>query len=216
MGKSSGDPKLKRRHHTVPRLLLRRFADGKRLLPVPLDGDAQRLVGIADVTVHNDFYSMRGENGQLDDSVESLLAELEGKSAAVIRKAVDDGVWPLPLEQRAVHAEWIAAQYARIPAARKASNEIGDYCGKIMTAMEGKPGIRRRLEAVATGPVSDEEVDAAWAELTDFDGYYAEMSVNGHMVSMGTPWRRRTRSSWLVHGVSSSSSAAPCSFRIIR
>lgn len=185
MGKPPNGAKLKRRHHTVPRLLLRRFADGKRLLRVPLDGGAQRLVGIADVTVHNDFYSMRDENGQLDDSVENLLAELEGKAAMVIRMVVDDGVWPLPLEQRAILAEWIAAQHARIPAARKVNNEIGDYCGKLMIAMGGKPEIRRRLEAVATGPVSDEDVETAWAELTDFDGYCAEMSVNGHMVSMG-------------------------------
>lgn len=176
---------MKRRHHTVPRLLLRRFADGKRLTRVPLDGGPRRLVGIADVTVHSDFYSMRDENGELDDTVENLLADVEDKAAGAIRKAIDDGVWPLPIEERAVLAEWIAAQHVRIPAARTAHNEMADHLGKVMIAMGGRPEIRRHLEENATEPVSDEEVEALWAEVTDFDGYYAEMSVNDHMLSMG-------------------------------
>lgn len=184
MSKSSGKSKLKRRHHTVPRLLLRRFADGEQIIRVPLDGGERRLVGIADVTVHRDFYSMRDESGQLDDTVEDLLAELEGKAAKVIRKVIG-GVWPLPIEERAVLAEWIAAQHARIPAARTAHNEMADHLGKVLIAMGGKPEIRRHLEEDATGPVSDEEVEALWAEVTDFDSYSAEMSVNDHVLSMG-------------------------------
>ncbi len=151
---------------------------------VPLDGSERRPVGIADVTVHRNFYSMRDENGQLDDTVEDLLAELENKAARVIRQVVG-GLWPLPIEHRAVLAEYIAAQHARIPAARTVNDEIGDHLGKVVIAMGGKPEIRTRLEENATEPVSDEEVDAVWAEVTDFDGYYAEMSVNDHMLSMG-------------------------------
>ncbi|MBD0746175.1 DUF4238 domain-containing protein [Streptomyces sp. CBMA152] len=184
MSESSGKSKLKRRHHTVPRLLLRRFADGQRIMRVPLEGGERRLVGIADVTVHRDFYSMLDENGQLDDTVEDLLAELEGKAAKVIREVID-GSWPLPIGERAVLAEWMAAQNARIPAARKAHNEMADHLGKVVIAMGGKPEIRRRLEETSTEPVSDEQVDALWDELTDFDSYYAEMSVNDHMASMG-------------------------------
>lgn len=70
----------------MPRLLLRRFADGEQIVRVPLDGGERRQVGIADVTVHRDFYSMRGEGGQFDDTVENLLADLEGKAAKIIRK----------------------------------------------------------------------------------------------------------------------------------
>lgn len=197
MGESS--KKLKRRHHTVPRLLLRRFADGELIMRVPLDGGERRPVGIADVTVRRDFYSMRGENGQLDDSVEDLLSELENKAARIIRQVVG-GLWPLPTEDRAVLAEYIAVQHARIPAARTVNNEIGDYLGKVMIAMGGRPEIRRRLEEKATGPVSDNEVEAVWAEVTDFDGYYAEMPVNDHMLSMGqsmaTAYQVFTARSW--------------------
>lgn len=151
---------------------------------VPLGGGERRLVGIADVTVQRDFYSMLDENGQLDDTVEDLLGELEGKAAKVIRE-VTAGAWPLPVAERAVLAEWMAAQYARIPAARKARNEMADHIGKAVIATGGKLEIRRRLEETSTEPVSDEQVDALWDELTDFDSYYAEMSVNEHMASMG-------------------------------
>ncbi|MFD8472017.1 DUF4238 domain-containing protein [Streptomyces globisporus] len=184
MGESSKKPKLKRRHHTVPRLLLRRFADGEQIIRVPLDGGERRSVGIADVTVRRDFYSMLDQDGQLDDTVEDLLAELEDKAAKVIRKVVN-GAWPLETEDRDVLTEWIAAQHARIPAARAANNEIADHIGKAMIAMGGKPEIRRRLEKTSAEPVSDERVEALWEELTDFEGYYAEMPVNDHMAAMG-------------------------------
>jgi hypothetical protein len=51
--------------------------------------------------------------------------------------------------------------------------------------MGGKPEIRKRLEGNAAEPVPDEKVEALWEELTDFEGYYAEMSVNDHMAAMG-------------------------------
>ncbi|MFD3729532.1 DUF4238 domain-containing protein [Streptomyces sp. NPDC058671] len=183
MGKSSSKSKLKRRHHTVPRLLLRRFADGEQIVRVPLDGGERRQVGIADVTVHRDFYSMRGEGGQLDDTVENLLADLEGKAAKIIRK-IAQGVWPLAVEERAVVAEWIAAQHARIPAARTAQNEMADHLGKILIAMGGKPEIRRHLEEEEGRTVVDEGVEEMWESLTDFDSYSAELSVNEHVVYM--------------------------------
>ncbi|MEV8017762.1 DUF4238 domain-containing protein [Streptomyces sp. NPDC086554] len=183
MSNSSGKSQLKRRHHTVPRLLLRRFADGEQLIRVPLNGGERRPVGIGDVTVHRDFYSTRDASGQLDDTVEDLLSKLEGKAAWVLHKVID-GTWPLPIEERAVLAEWIAAQHARIPAARKAHNEIADHINKVLIAVGGKPEIRRRLDESSTGPVSNEKVEALWRELTDFDGYYAEKSVNDHILSM--------------------------------
>jgi hypothetical protein len=151
---------------------------------VPLDGGERRSVGLADVTVRRDFYAMVDQEGQLDDTVEHLLAELEDKAAKVIRKVIN-GAWPLPIDERAVLAEWIAAQHTRIPAARARNNEIADHLGKALTAMGGKPEIRKRLEENAAEPVPEKKVEALWEELTDFEGYYAEMSVNDHMAAMG-------------------------------
>lgn len=184
MGTNPGKQKLKRHHHTVPRLLLRRFADGKRIVRVPLDGGEPKSIGIGDATVRSHFYSMQDATGQRDDAIENLLAELEDQAARVITKVIAEGVWPLPLDDRAVLGEWVAAQTARIPAARQANNEIADQLLKIQIAAGGKPEVRRRMEAQREGPVSEEEVEAAWVELTDFSSYYVELPVNDHLLSM--------------------------------
>ncbi|SPE99989.1 DUF4238 domain-containing protein [Streptomyces sp. MA5143a] len=184
MGTNPGKQKLKRHHHTVPRLLLRRFADGKRIMRVPLDGSEPKPIGIGDATVRSHFYSMQDETGQRDDSIENLLADLEDQAARVIAKVIDEHVWPLPIDDRAVLGEWVAAQSARIPAARKANNEIADQLLKMEIAAGGKPEVRRRMEAQGKGPVSDEDVEATWAELTDFSGYFVELPVNDHLLTM--------------------------------
>ncbi|MBY8866639.1 DUF4238 domain-containing protein [Streptomyces sennicomposti] len=185
MSTDPGKQKLKRHHHTVPRLLLRRFADGKRIMRVPLDGSGPKPIGIGDATVRSHFYSMQDKTGQRDDTIENLLADLEDQTARVITKIVAEHVWPLSIADRAVLGEWVAAQYARIPAVRQANNEIADQLLKMAIAIGGKPEARRRMEAQSDGPVSDEEVDAAWAELSDFSSYYVELPVNDHLITMG-------------------------------
>jgi len=199
MSKSSAK-KLKRHHHTVPRLLLRRFADGKQIMRVPLDGSEPKSIGIGDATVRSHFYSMQDETGQRDDTIENLLADLEDQAARVISKVIAERVWPLPIADRAVLGEWVAAQYARIPAVRQANNEIADQLLKMEIAVGGKPEVRRRMEAQGEGPVTDEEVDAAWAELTDFSSYYVELPVNDHLLTMGnamaTAYERMMVRSW--------------------
>lgn len=204
MGKNPGKQKLKRRHHTVPRLLLRRFADGERLVRVPLGGGEPRTVGVGDVTVRRDFYSMRTEDGQLDDTVENLLSELEDQAARVIQKIIKDRLRPLPVDDRAILGQRIAAQHVRIPAVRRANNEIFDQLTKIMIAAGGKPEMRRLLEDHSGEPVTDEEVDAMWQEMTDFASYEAELSVNDQMLMMGrsmeTAYNAMMNRSWGLCG----------------
>ncbi|MBL1104910.1 DUF4238 domain-containing protein [Streptomyces sp. 5-8] len=202
MSTDPGKQKLKRHHHTVPRLLLRRFADGKRIMRVPLDGSGPKPIGIGDATVRSHFYSMQDATGRRDDTIENLLADLEDQAARVITKIIAERVWPLPIADRAVLGEWVAAQYARIPAVRQANNEIADQLLKMEIAIGGKAEVRRRMEAQGDGPVSDEEVDAAWAELTDFSSYYVELPVNDHLLTMGqamaTAYKAVMARSWKV------------------
>lgn len=200
MGTNPSKQKLKSHHHTVPRLLLRRFADGKQIVRVPLDGGEPKTIGIADATVRSHFYSMQDKTGQRDDTIENLLGDLEDQAARVITKVISERVWPLPMADRAILGEWVAAQYARIPAVRQANNEIADQLLKMQIAAGGKPEVRRRMEALDKGPVSDEEVDAAWAELSDFSSYYVELPVNDHLLTMAnamaTAYDRMMARSW--------------------
>lgn len=184
MGKSS-KKKLKRHHHTVPRFHLRRFADGERLIRVPIDGSNPRLVGVSDAAVHKDFYSFRGADGQLDDFVEDALAEMEDDAARVLRMVVDDHHWPLPADARKVMAYWVAAQHLRVPARRQAGNEIADHLLKVVAAAGGKPAWRQHTENVAGGPVADNEVDRAWEQVANLSDYTIQVSTAEHLRVMG-------------------------------
>lgn len=128
---------------------------------------------------------MQDKTGQRDDTIENLLADLEDQAARVITKIIAEHLWPLPRADRAVLGEWVAAQYARIPTVRQANNEIADQLLKKEIAIGGKSEVRRRMEAQGEAPASDEEVNAAWAELSDFSSYYVELPVNDHLLTMG-------------------------------
>ena len=186
MGKPRRRPPSSRRQHTVPRFYLKRFADvDERIVRVPIDvGQDPRLCGIKDVAVRNDFYSFPDGTGQLDDSVEVALSKLEGEAARVFRIVVEGHCWPLPAGERKTMAEWVAAQFLRVPAKRQAANEVFDHLTKTMMAIEGRNGLRERLEADSGGPVSDEEVEQRWAEKTDFSSYTVEPPVVHHLASL--------------------------------
>jgi len=185
MAKSAGK-KLKRHHHTVPRFYLKRFADAHGLfMRVPIDGGESRRIGVGDATVRKDFYSFRDEDGHLNDSVEDALSDMEGAAAKVLRMVVDQDIWPLPEDAREVMCTWLAFQHLRVPARRQATNEMADHLLKTLFAAGGRHGVRQRLEEAAGGPVSDEEVERAWAEGTDFSSYELETNNAGHLVTMG-------------------------------
>ena len=177
--------KPKRHHHTVPRFYLRRFADGERLVRVPIDGGPSRIVGVSDAAVRKDYYSFRGDEGQLDDSVEEALSKLEDDAARVLRRILDEDLWPLPGDARKVMADWVAVQHLRVPARRQAHDEIAEHLLKLMIAAGGKPGLRQRMEEAAGGPVPDRDVEETWAQVSDFSSYTIKASVAEHLGQMG-------------------------------
>lgn len=52
-------------------------------------------------------------------------------------------------------------------------------------AMGGKPGLRSRMEELAKGPVADDEVERAWAEVSDFSNYEVRSDNAEHLSLMG-------------------------------
>lgn len=171
----------------MPKFYLQRFADERRqLMRVPLSGGPAHRLSIDDATVQKDFYSFEDTSGQLNDSVEDALGEMEGEAAEVFRMVVDRQVWPLPQAERMKLAEWAAIQHVRGPAFRRASNQVFDALSKILFAAGGKPELRRYLEEVEGRPVTDDEVDEMWEEMTDFDKYSVEPVTGDHLTTMGT------------------------------
>jgi hypothetical protein len=185
MTRSSGR-QVKRRHHTVARFYLQRFANDRgQLVRVELPGVRRHRISVNDATVQRDFYLAELEDGSVSDVAEDLLSELEGQAAPAIRELVDNRTWPVPDDARVAISGWAAAQHLRSPAVRRAGDDIADALLKLQIAVGGKPQLRRILEERAGEPVSDAEVDAAWAIHTDFDSYKVRAHPNRHLRMMG-------------------------------
>ncbi|MFI5864661.1 DUF4238 domain-containing protein [Streptomyces sp. NPDC051546] len=175
----------KRRHHTVPRFHLARFANSKnQLMRVELPGVKRHLLSIDNATVEKDFYLIEIDDGSPSDAVEDALSELEGQAATALRTLADQHIWPIPEEVRRPIAAWAAIQYLRTPAARQAGNDIADAALKLSIALGGRPQMRAALESVEGRSVTYAEVDEMWALMTDFEDYKYEAHQNLHIHSM--------------------------------
>lgn len=174
--------KRKRRHHTVPKMHLRRFADERdQLVRVVLPGDHRHPLSIGDASVENDFYMLEFEDGTLTDEFEDFCGTIETAAAEAVRDVVDAGVWPIRGETRTAVAMWAALQYLRTPAVRQQGDEIADTMFKLQIAAGGRRQLRHILEQQAGGPVSDAVVDECWRGLSDFDAYQVRTHTNQHM-----------------------------------
>ena len=121
----AGDQK-RRRNHTVQAALLQRFTDSHgRLTRVPLEGNPHR-VRYQDATVIKDFYTIRTEDGSIDDSFERSLADLEAPLGPALRALIDEACWPIPPETRSYLARWITLQLLRTPFFRSFGDSMKD------------------------------------------------------------------------------------------
>jgi hypothetical protein len=118
---------LKRRHHTVNKSYLRRFANGDgRLMQVELPGSKHVLVSITDATVYKNFYLLRLPDGTETDAAEDAFSVVESAATEAIRSLVDHRTWPIPPRVRQDLAGWAALQYLRGPWVRQLGREIAE------------------------------------------------------------------------------------------
>lgn len=177
--------KLKRRHHTVPRFYLERFADERgRLGRVELPGDRRHPVMVGDASVEKDFYLIEYESGTKSDALEDILGEIEGGAAEALRAIVDDGVWPIPGPHRWAIAAWAASQALRTPTQRQALDEIADILLKLQVGAGGRPQIRKLLRDRLGHKPTDEEVEERWQALSDFDSYRVRPHQNSYLQNL--------------------------------
>lgn len=177
-----GDPK---RHHYVPRMYLRNFADHREMITVvDRKDDKVYKTNIINAAVESDFYSMVGQDGEWSADFEHAMAEFEGHVAPAIRRIVDDDIFPPSEEDRGVLALFIASQWIRTPRVRDQMAQMADLMFKIQVAVGGRDEVRSALEA-AGFDASDEAVEQEWAELTDFDSYEVRPHQNDHLSYLG-------------------------------
>jgi hypothetical protein len=177
--------KLKRRHHTVPRSHLARFAHDGQMTRVELPGDKRHPISICDATVERDFYLITRGDGSRSDELEDHFGRIEDLAAQSVREIVDRGTWPISTEARANIAAWAALQYLRTQTQRQVSHEIADAGFKMLIAAGGKDQIRQSIEYADGRPATNEDVDQAWDRLTAFDNYVITPENGLHLKALG-------------------------------
>lgn len=117
--------KLSRRHHYLPQMYLRGFADESDLVWV-FDRQNNTFIhqGILKTAVKKDFYTVVGPDGQKTDAVEQMLANIvEGPMKRIIER-LDKKNLTWEGEDRAVLALFVALLRTRNPAFDKDQNEF--------------------------------------------------------------------------------------------
>jgi len=155
--------RLARRHHVVSKFYLRHFAnDAEQVQTVMLPGTTRFVQSIGDAAVHTNFYTTVGHDGAATDAAEHAFGAIE-EVAAEAWRLVDEGIWPLPNEERAAMAGWLALQLLRGPANRVAMNEIANFGLQLDIAVGGRARLREALRDAGEAH-DDETVDREWIE----------------------------------------------------
>lgn len=106
------------RHHVVPRFYLDGFARQRQIGVVQLPGDTRFLQNVSDATVQNHFYTV-ADHPDGPDVFERAMGRVEAEAATVLRKVLDEDVWPLPGDDRETLATLITLQVLRGPTQRQ-------------------------------------------------------------------------------------------------
>jgi hypothetical protein len=187
----TSDPRLARRHHTVPKFYLRGFAKDDQIVTVRLPGEQRFVQSIGDAAVGKDFYSVEGhEDG--DDAIEKALSEVEG-AAATVFKSISAGRWPLNSEDRTTLGYFISLQAARVPVQRRTIDHMAAQIARLQIGAGGKALLRRQLESLQ-GEITDEQLEHMWEQAIRPEGPPIQRPKIEHIQQttlkyiIGRPW----------------------------
>jgi hypothetical protein len=128
--------RLKKRHHTAPRVYLRGFADKNELLVVRRRAGDEFVQHIDNVTVRNGFYNARTSTGVLHDDVENwFMRNIEtpvGPTMTRLRAHVVGG--PISGSDARLMSRFVAAQLYRTATARSYLEQIDEVLGPFLGA----------------------------------------------------------------------------------
>lgn len=112
-----------RRHHLVPKFYLRRFSKDDSVRVRSRDLTKSFPASIENASVRSHYYSLDLEDGSRSTAVETMLSEIEGIAAEVIR-GFDAGSIPFG-ESREMFAFFMTLQMTRTQAQRTTLDEMG-------------------------------------------------------------------------------------------
>ncbi len=126
----------KRRHHTVPRFYLQRFANPKgRLVAYHREREQTMGMSVNDAGVEARFYVIEDEAGQPSEAVEEALATLEGAAKGAMDRVFPDA-FPPDDNDREVLAAFLALQSVRTREFRHRYELLADLMSRVQLELQ--------------------------------------------------------------------------------
>ncbi|MDQ2661854.1 MAG: DUF4238 domain-containing protein [Actinomycetota bacterium] len=172
-----------KKHHYVPQFYLRGFAQNEQIVTVRLPGERRYTRHIRQTAAENGFYAVPG-HPEGADTFEKDFNQLETDAAAVFRK-IGAGTWPLPTEDRAVLATFIAVQAIRGPEHRRNMEHVMRQVVQIQLTVAGKDGLKRLMKGRAGQDIDDATAALIWEQATQPGEPPLKMSAMAHIQQIG-------------------------------
>ena len=168
----------RQRHHVVPRLHLRGFADADgRIVQLDLDTGRRREVSVADAAVIRNFYTVVLPDGTTTDAWERWLSDVENEIAPALRRAIDMPTFQIQDDDRERLARWVALQYLRGPDNRRQMAEIAAITLQAQVGMGGLAYLQHAMSQGLRREVSMTEAERVWDDIHSSQG--PEVVVDG-------------------------------------
>lgn len=107
-----------KKHHYVPKLYLRKFANGAdQITTVQLPGGVRYTSSVTDTGSENRFHTIP-QNPANPEVLEDAFGDLEDAAAPVLRN-IESGAWPLSLDDRVTVGTFVTIQALRVPEQRR-------------------------------------------------------------------------------------------------
>lgn len=149
-----------RKHHIVPRLHLRRFANARGQVRVVARDALSRsfIASVDDVPAERDFYSFETEDGRSQHVETKLLGLIEAEAAIAIERLIG-GQFPPSEEDRARLAAFVAAQWCRGWDMREAMNAVVAHMIQTYTVNMTRTALRNSIRERENRDATDEEIN---------------------------------------------------------
>jgi hypothetical protein len=172
----------RQRHHVVPRLHLRGFADvDGRTIQLDLDTGRRREVSLADASVIRNFYTVVLPDGTVTDAWERWLSDVESKIAPALRRAIDMPSFQLQDDDRERLARWVALQYLRGPDNRRQMTEIAAITLQAQVGMGGLAYLQHAMSQGLGREVSMAEAECVWDDIHSSQGPEVVVDAEEHL-----------------------------------
>jgi hypothetical protein len=170
-----------RRQHTVSRFYLKGFADeAGNIRRVSLPGEPSIVLSTRDATVIKDFYTVTLPDGSLSDVFERAFGEIESSAAEALGRILA-GAWPIEGEAREAFATWVALQHLRSEDVRSGQGYMNAEMIRLIVGVSGKEALRSLIQCSESRPVSDDELDYEWRDITKPGGPDIIPDANQHV-----------------------------------